>query len=244
MISSVSNLITAKSIWISDVHLGSCGTQETLLFDFLDNISCENLFLNGDIIDKWLLKNNGEFNNGLEIFKLRLRTIQNSGTSIVFFPGNHDDLDVLHSFFSEFKCLDELCYVTKKGKRYLIFHGDKLDYSVHYRNKTLSWLGTYIYEFILKINKKKCKSRNFSKRLKLFIKNIFYFVFRYKKYLFNYLVANNYDGVICGHSHQPKISKLNSKDYFNSGDWVDNCTFLLETLEGEFQLLRWELSSL
>lgn len=243
MVKIVSNSVKAKSIWISDTHLGSCGTQKDRLYDFLRNLTCDNLYLNGDIIDKWLLKKNDVYTSLIQDFICILKEIQSRGTTIVFLSGNHDCLKVLHTYFSDFKCVEELSYKSEKNKNYLVFHGDKLDYSVQLRTKTIAWFGTQVYETILKFSKQKSKPSKIGKWLKLITKNCLYFIFCYKRCLFNYLLVNNYDGVICGHSHQPKISKLYSKDYFNSGDWIDNCTFLIESFEGEFKLFTWEMSN-
>ena len=106
----------------------------------------------------------------------------------------------------------------------------------------LGSVGTHIYETLIKLNKRKSGSGNFSRKIKVATKNLLYFIFRYKKCLSDYLNSNRYDGVICGHSHQPKICKLSNKDYFNTGDWIDNCTFLVETNEGEFKLFRWKIN--
>lgn len=238
MIDLKSSKVTAKSIWISDVHLGSTGTKEECLHDFLNNITCSTLFLNGDIIDRWLLRNSNKFELSLKNLTLQLEKIQNKGTQIIFLPGNHDNLHDIQAYFPNFKCVSEYQYKTVKNKNYLIFHGDKLDYSVNVRKSFLAQFGTYIYEYFLK-RRKINKSESFSRKLKVATKNVFYFVFRYYYFLYRYLKKHNYDGVICGHSHQPGISKLKSKDYLNSGDWIDNCTFLMETSSGEFKLHRW-----
>ncbi len=242
MILSITEPVHAKSIWISDIHLGSIGTKQDHLYDFLTNISCENLYLNGDIIDKWLLQNTNDYHITLQKFNRILSEIKNKGTKITFLNGNHDGLIDLKLYFPTFSYENEIIYQTVSNKKYLIFHGDKLDRSVNLRKNFLPKIGTYIYEYSLKKSKKN-KSGKFARRLKVFTKNFFYFVFRYYSGLYKYLKVNNFDGVICGHSHQPKISKINTKDYLNSGDWIDNCTFLLETESGDFKLFRWELSN-
>lgn len=242
MITTVSKSIVAKSIWISDIHLGSVGTKQTHLYDFLQNIKCQNLYLNGDSIDKWLLENKKDFKTLINKFVQKLIQLKNNGSEVVFLSGNHDTLKDLQFYFPNFKCVDEIVYNTLKEKKYLIFHGDKLDQSVNLRRSFLARLGTHVYEFFLK-KSRNTQSSKFTRFLKITTKNFLYFIFRYYSSLHRHLKVNNFDGVICGHSHQPKISKINSKDYLNSGDWIDNCTFLIETEFGDFELLRWELSN-
>jgi UDP-2,3-diacylglucosamine pyrophosphatase LpxH len=52
-------------------------------------------------------------------------------------------------------------------------------------------------------------------------------------------IENNYHYVICGHIHQPQISRKVNKNgtclYLNSGDWIENLTAL------EFHDNRWKL---
>ncbi len=45
-----------KTIFISDVHLGTRFAQAEKLIDFLKENDSENLFLVGDIIDGWSIK--------------------------------------------------------------------------------------------------------------------------------------------------------------------------------------------
>ena len=140
MIQIASKNISARSIWISDIHLGSCGTQIKKLTSFLENISCETLFLNGDIFDKWLIKNNQlikiKYNNILTQFN----DLEKKGIKLIFLPGNHDRVDDIKKFLIHAEFKDELTYTTKQNKKYLIFHGDKLDSSVSIR---MNWMSKY-----------------------------------------------------------------------------------------------------
>jgi len=51
--------------------------------------------------------------------------------------------------------------------------------------------------------------------------------------------AKKVDGIICGHIHMPEIRKIDNMDYLNCGDWVENCTALVEDLSGNMQLIDW-----
>ena len=45
-----------RTVWISDVHLGTSGCNAELLLDFLHSIQCDTLYLVGDIVDGWRLR--------------------------------------------------------------------------------------------------------------------------------------------------------------------------------------------
>ena len=241
MIPHVSTKILAKTIWISDVHIGSCGAQLEKFYTFLKNISCETLYLNGDIFDKWLINNIEQLKEQNKNILNQIKKLQQNGMKIIFLSGNHDKIEDIKVFLGDITYIDECIYRSVTNKSYLVFHGDKLDASVSLRMNWMSKLGTNIYEFLLSF---KCNSSNnsthFSRKVKIFIKNTIAKLSGYEKKLVKYLYEKNVDGVICGHSHQPKIKKINSKDYYNSGDWVDNCTFLSESKDGEISLKRWD----
>ena len=239
MIQTITKSIDAKSIWISDTHLGSCGSQTEKLLTFLSNISCDTLFLNGDIFDKWLIKNMNSLENNFTHFFQKLNALSEKGVEIVFLPGNHDTNEKIKNVFKPFKVSNELLYTTINNKKYMVLHGDALDPSVSLRVGGLSLLGTKIYEFLLKFKKENTEKTHFSRKVKLFFKNLFARLFQYERKIIHYLESKKADGIICGHSHQPSIKKISSKDYLNSGDWIDNCTFLIENRKGEFELLRW-----
>jgi UDP-2,3-diacylglucosamine pyrophosphatase LpxH len=46
-------------------------------------------------------------------------------------------------------------------------------------------------------------------------------------------------GVICGHIHTPRIARMGDIDYYNSGDWVESGTALVERWDGRIELVRW-----
>ena len=241
MTQPTTNKIIAQSIWVSDIHIGSCGSQISSFQSFLKNIACKNLFLNGDILDKWLAKNTSPHTDDIiHSFLNQLHQLQKTGTTIIFLPGNHDNNEKTKNIFKSFTFKKEYIYKTIKNKTYLIFHGDQCDLSIKYKSNIIAKTGTHLYEILLKNRKTNNHKKSLSRLLKITTKKILLFLFSYEKKIFNYISNKNLDGVICGHTHQPIIKKINSKDYLNSGDWIDSCTYLIESINGEFKLLNWK----
>tara|TARA_Y100001968_G_scaffold309591_1_gene329560 strand:- start:1264 stop:1974 length:711 start_codon:yes stop_codon:yes gene_type:complete len=230
--------IVANSIWVSDVHLGSQGSQVEKFELFLNSISCKNLFLNGDIIDNYLINNTNHIKTHYKSIITQLETLQNKGTHIYFLQGNHDKKEAIENVFLNITFKKEIIYKTLTNKTYLIFHGDKCDTSVKLKTKYIAKFGTKFYEFCLSF-KKSSNKPHFSRIIKILSKKIISFLFQNEKKLLAYLENQQVDGVICGHSHQPMIKKIKNKDYLNSGDWIDNCSYIIETYNGEFKLEKW-----
>jgi len=142
-----------RSIWISDVHLGFRGCQADFLLDFLQATECKQLYLVGDIIDVWAMKN-GVFwpqshNNVVRAILDKAR----GGTEVIYVPGNHDEILRAHigSDFGNVAVRDEIVHTTADGRRFLILHGDKFDHVVQHR-RWLAVLGAHLYDMLLSFN--------------------------------------------------------------------------------------------
>ena len=237
-----------KSIFLSDIHLGSKGCQSDFLNNFLNNHSCDNLFLVGDIIDCWRLKSklywpqshSDVFNNFLNKSK--------EGTKVIYITGNHDDF--LRNYqpleLGNIELKEEHSYTTVKGKKLLIIHGDQFDVVTRY-GKRLSILGDKIYTLLLKINiiLNFFRSRfgfgywSLAKYLKDKAKKKVNKMSDYEESLSNECKRRDFDGLVCGHIHKAEISTINGVSYHNCGDWVESCTALVETNQGNFKIIDW-----
>ncbi len=240
--------IDAHSIWISDIHLGSNGCKSARLLDFLNSINCNNLFLVGDIVDNWLVTKIQSLTNEQRDIIQKIRDLKDNGLNVVYLPGNHDNQLRKKTSFYNVPIKDELCYTSLKNKSYLILHGDQVDTSMYGKSRVLSFIGGWIYECCLtarkiseKFKKTNEKKSDFSRWLKVTIKNLFAKLTKYDQKLFSYISNKKVDGVICGHSHQPRIGFLSKKEYMNSGDWIDNCTSIIEDHSGAFRLIKWDV---
>jgi UDP-2,3-diacylglucosamine pyrophosphatase LpxH len=240
-----------KSIFISDIHLGTKDCKADLLLDFLSNVECENLYLVGDIIDGWKVQR-----NKLKWKESHTRVIRKvlgfskKGTKVIYVAGNHDEfLRLLVPYnvaFGNIEIVNQYVHHGIDGKKYLVTHGDFFDGVVRL-HRWLSFLGDASYDFILSFNSKFNWFRHklgfgywsLSKFLKVKVKRAVDFIFKFENTLSEYCKKRNFDGVICGHIHHAEIKEINGVVYMNDGDWVESCTALVEHIDGKWEIITW-----
>jgi UDP-2,3-diacylglucosamine pyrophosphatase LpxH len=238
-----------RTIWISDVHLGTTGCQAQRLLEFLRKTESETLYLVGDIIDGWQLKRRWYWEQSHNDVVQTVLKKAKKGTEVVFVPGNHDeavrqfvDLD-----FGGIRVRDELVHVTAQGKRMLVLHGDRFD-GVIACAKWLAYVGDNLYTVILKWNQwlNSWRARaglpywSLSQYLKLKVKNAVSYISSFENALADEAQRRGLDGVICGHIHKPEIRNINGILYCNDGDWVESLSALVEEHSGELRLVTWQ----
>lgn len=237
-----------KTIWISDIHLGTSFCKADALCNFLKNNHCETLFLVGDIVDGWKLKRKWDWPQEHNNIIRKLITKAKRGTKIVYVPGNHDEFIrpwITNKFFlGNIEFAQNAEYIDVLGRKWLVTHGDQFDQVV--RNwKFVSLLGDFAYETLLKCNSVLHKIRSifglgywsFSKFVKEKTKQAINFIYKFETNLTAHAKRKGYHGVICGHIHTPAIKQIDGTVYMNDGDWVETCSAIAETFYGEFQLL-------
>ncbi len=239
-----------RSVFISDVHMGTRGCRAEFLADFLKRTSCENLFLVGDIIDGWRLKRSWFWDKHHdEVLRLILKTAR-SGTNVVYVPGNHDEM--LRKYISlgievcGVKLQMEAEHTTADGKRLLITHGDSFD-SVVRHARILALLGDWAYTVALGANRyfNILRSKfgypywSLSAWLKLQVKEAVKAIDRFETALADDAKSRGFDGVVCGHIHHAEMRPVNGVMYLNDGDWVESCTALVEHFDGTLELVDW-----
>ncbi|RXZ38080.1 UDP-2,3-diacylglucosamine diphosphatase [Oxalobacteraceae bacterium CAVE-383] len=243
------NVVRFRTIWISDVHLGTTGCQAKKLLQFLRTTESETLYLVGDIIDGWQLKRRWYWdqvhNNVVQTVLKKAR----KGTNVVFVPGNHDESvrQFIGLDFGGIKIRDELVHTTADGKRMLVLHGDRFD-GVIACAKWLAYLGDSMYTMILKFNQwfNTWRARvglpywSLSQYLKLKVKNAVSYITSFEDALASEASKKGLDGVICGHIHKPEIRDIGGIKYCNDGDWVESLTALVEEPSGELRLVTWQ----
>lgn len=239
-----------RSVFISDTHLGTRGCRAEFLADFLKSISCENLFLVGDIIDGWRLKRSWFWDKHHDKVLRRVLKLARNGTNVVYVPGNHDEM--LRKFLGlgievcGVKIKMEAEHVTADGKRLLITHGDLFD-SVVRHARLLAILGDGAYTAALVVNRYFNMVRNLlgypywslSAWLKLQVKEAVKAIDRFEVALADDAKARGFDGVVCGHIHHAEMRMVNDVLYINDGDWVESCTALVEHQDGTLELIDW-----
>jgi len=237
-----------RTIWISDVHLGTSGCQAKRLLEFLKATESDKLYLVGDIVDGWQLKRRWYWHQTHnDVVQLVMKKAK-KGTKVIFVPGNHDEV-VRQSIglnFGGIKIRDELVHTTANGKRMLVLHGDRFD-GVIACAKWLAYVGDTLYTMILKFNQifNIWRARvglpywSLSQYLKLKVKNAVSYITSFEDALAEEARKQNLDGVICGHIHKAEIRDINGILYCNDGDWVESLTALVEDEVGELHLVDW-----
>ena len=246
-------MVHYKSIFISDTHLGSKAAKTKILLHFLKNTSSDNLYLVGDIIDAWKIKQNNWYWNKTQSKVVRqvLKMSTNENMKIVYITGNHDEFLrqlVSHNFsIGNLTVVNHCTHIGIDGKRYLVVHGDMFD-GITRLGKWISLLGDSAYDFIVQLNTWFNEIRHrfglhywsFSKWIKHRVKKAITFIFEYEKNLAGYCKRKGYDGVICGHIHFPEIKMIGDISYMNTGDWVENCSAVVEHIDGSWEVLYWK----
>lgn len=237
-----------RTLFISDVHLGSKASKTDFLLDFLRCYDAETIILVGDIVDGWRLKRSWYWPQGCNDVVQKLLRKARKGARIVYIPGNHDEF--LRAFpgthFGGIEVLDRMVHETADGKRYLILHGDQFDVVV--RNaRLLAYLGDWAYDMAIAINVVLSMVRrklgmpywSFSAWAKLQVKHAVNFIGEFQKVVAEEARRNEVDGVICGHIHHAVMETVEGIHYINTGDWVESCTAVIEDIDGRFELIEW-----
>lgn len=237
-----------RTIWISDVHLGTRGCNAEMLVDFLHSVECETLYLVGDIIDGWRLRKGWYWPDAHNEVIRRVLKMAHRGTRVVFVVGNHDG--VLREYagltFGGVELVQEAIHRTADGRRLLVTHGDSFDGVVLYA-KWLALLGDKAYSVLLRANvivnavrrRFKLPYWSLSAHLKKRVKNAVQFVCAFEEAVARETAERGLDGVVCGHIHSAEIRQIGDITYYNDGDWVESCTALTEDSRGHIAILDW-----
>jgi UDP-2,3-diacylglucosamine pyrophosphatase LpxH len=241
-----------RSIFVSDIHLGTRGAQAEYLLDLLDHTESDYLYLVGDVFDLWKLR------SGWYWPQLNNRVVQalfaraRRSTRVVYIPGNHDALlrDYAGMEFNGVQLLLQAEHVTADGRRLLVTHGDELD-GVVAVNRWLRHIGDLNYSFLLMLNRHCNRLRrlcglpywSLSAYIKGRMGKAVDYVRRFEEAAVERARHAGMDGVVCGHIHVGRVCEIGGMLYANSGDWVENCTALVEDAAGAIRLLHWARDS-
>jgi UDP-2,3-diacylglucosamine pyrophosphatase LpxH len=237
-----------RTIFISDVHLGTRGCKAEDLAEFLRAHECETLYLVGDIVDGWQLKRAWYWNSAHNDVIREIQRMARAGTQVIYVPGNHDE--VLRGFvdndYGGIHLKYEDVHETADGRRLLIIHGDHFDGFVRY-GRLACMIGGWAYRCTLLINDllnwlRRRVGRDYwslSGFLKTRIRNAARFIRKYEKAVAGEAARRGLDGVVCGHIHQAALHEIEGVVYCNCGDWVESRTALVENHDGIFTIVRW-----
>ena len=237
-----------RTIFISDVHLGYKGCRADSLIQFLKAVKCDHLFLVGDIVDVWSLKKSlfwpQAHNNVLRILLSKAKL----GTKKIFIPGNHDEMFRNYDghSFGNLHVHNQFIHMTADGKQLLLLHGDEFDSAVAC-SRFLSYLGTLIYDTMLWITIYINRFRrlfgwphwSLATYVKTRLKNAMNYIASFESAAIHEAKRQGVDGVVCGHIHHASSKKIDDFYYYNTGDWVESSTALVERYNGEIELVHW-----
>jgi UDP-2,3-diacylglucosamine pyrophosphatase LpxH len=245
-----------KTLWLSDLHLGTKECQSEELLKFLKSFRMEGkkycletIFLNGDIIDLTNFDAHIFFKYHIKIIK-KLIDFSLKGVKIIYILGNHE-YPIIDYFSSDETSLNnniiikkEHVYTAKDNKKYLIVHGDQFDGIVRLHSFIYAF-GDFLYKIINKINFIINKSLyffgikpwSFSHWVKSKTKAAVKYIADFEKIISEYSKKYNVDGVICGHIHVPEDRIINGIRYLNSGTFVEIKSCIIELENGTIELL-------
>lgn len=237
-----------RSIFISDLHLGAKSSRPDCLLDFFRHHRSDYLYLVGDMIDGWRLKKSwfwDQLHN--DVIQKVLRQAR-KGTRVAYIPGNHDQFarDHIGLHMGEIEIHRTCEHLTADGRKLLVMHGDEFD-SIVTHAKWLAVLGSGAYETSIVLNRWVNALReklglpywSLSNYLKRKVKNAMQFIDNYEHAVAEEAKQRKADGVVCGHIHRADIKRIEGVDYYNTGDWVESCTALVEHFDGSMELIEW-----
>lgn len=237
-----------RTLFISDVHLGTKACRASELLEFLKRFDAETYYLVGDIVDFWRIRRSPHWPQAHnDVVQKLLRKVR-KGAHFIYVPGNHDE--ALRSYCGqhfggiEFKLND--VHVTADGRRFLVMHGDEFDVVIQYV-KWLAFLGDWAYVLALGLNTVFNKVRrqfgfpywSLSAFLKQKVKKAVNYIGDFESALAGEARRHGADGVICGHIHFAAMRDISGIAYINCGDWVESATAVGETFDGKLEIINW-----
>ena len=240
--------LTYRTIWISDIHLGTRGCKAEFLLNFLKYNDSEKLYLVGDIIDGWRLKKSWFWPQSHNDVVQKILRKARKGTEVIYVTGNHDETlrDFDGHFFGGVLVTNELIHETADGRQFLVFHGDAFDAVVKHA-RWLAILGDHAYRVSMWTNHwvnvfRRAMGYSYwslSAYLKHKVKNAVEYISRFEDAVAQECASRGLDGVICGHIHFAEMREMHGVLYCNDGDWVESCTALVEHMDGRLEIIRW-----
>jgi UDP-2,3-diacylglucosamine pyrophosphatase LpxH len=238
-----------RSIFLSDIHLGTRGCQADSLLAFLRHYEAEHLFLLGDIVDFWAMKRGIHWTAAQNTVVQKVLRRARHGEKVMLIPGNHDEAlrEYVGARFGDIQLVAEHVHETADGRRLLLLHGDEFD-QVTRHHRWLALLGDIGYNALVRMNAWLSWLRRslripgywslagYAKRR---VKRAVSFICDYEDAVIRTVRERGLDGIVCGHIHSAALREKDGVVYVNCGDWVDSCTAIVEHLNGALELIEW-----
>lgn len=238
-----------RSIFLSDIHLGTRACQADRLLSFLRHYESEYLFLVGDIIDFWSMSRGIYWTRQQNTVVQKILKRARRGTRVIFVPGNHDEAlrEYVGTSFGDIELVAEYVHTLADGRRFVLLHGDEFDQVTRY-HRWVAVLGDVSYNVLVRINVYLSWVRRtlrmpgywslagFAKRK---VKGALEFIYGFEDAVVRAVAERGLDGVVCGHIHAAAMKEIGGVVYINCGDWVDSCTAIVEHHDGRTELVHW-----
>ena len=242
-------MVQVRSIFLSDIHLGTRACQADRLIEFLRSYTAQNVFLIGDIVDFWAMRRSIVWTPAQNTVVQKILRRARRGERVVFIPGNHDEAlrDYLGIAFGDIEVVGEYVHQLADGRRFLLLHGDEFD-QITRHHRWIAVLGDVMYDVLVRLNSTVAFIRRrfgmacywslagYAKRR---VKSALQFIFDFEDAALHAARQRGLDGIICGHIHSAVIREADGLSYVNCGDWVDSCTAIVEHLDGRLELIAW-----
>ncbi len=237
-----------RSVFISDLHLGTPGCQAVALLDFLRAHPSDHLYLVGDIVDGWQLRKGWYWPQAHNDVVQKVLRAARKGCRVVFVPGNHDEF--AHQFaghsFGGIEVQQDAVHLTADGRRLWVIHGDAFDAVVQCA-RWIAYVGDTLYGFSLRLNRHLNHLRarlglpywSLSAWLKHRVKKALSYVTDFEHAVAREARRRGHHGVVCGHIHRAEMRMIDGVLYCNDGDWVESLTALVEHHDGRLELVTW-----
>lgn len=245
---AVHDRLVVRTVFISDIHLGTPGCQAEALLDFLRCVECETLYLVGDIVDGWQLMRRWYWPQAHNDVVQKVLRKARKGTRVVLVPGNHDEFArrYLGHSFGGIEVVEDAIHQTADGRRFWVMHGDLFDGVVQCA-PWLAHVGDGLYTVALRLNRALNSARarlglpywSLSRYLKLKVKRAVSFIGDFEMAVIREARRRGVDGVVCGHIHHAELRTVDGLTYANDGDWVESLTALVEHGDGRLEILDW-----
>jgi len=240
--------VRVHAVWLSDIHLGYKDCKADYLLDFLDRIEPEYLYLVGDIIDIWSMKNNFYWPSSHNQVVRKLIKMAKNGVKVTYIPGNHDSVfrDYCGEAFGSIEIKMSSVHETKLGKRLLMVHGDEFDDVIRF-SRFIKFIGDFAYDFLLFVNRWNNRLRShlgykywsLAAYIKNRVSNAAQVIKVFEQAAIEKARREGYDGIVCGHIHHPNFIEEEGVIYCNDGDWIESCTTLVEKHDGVLEIWHW-----
>ncbi|MGQ0802085.1 MAG: UDP-2,3-diacylglucosamine diphosphatase [Pseudomarimonas sp.] len=245
---STRNTLGFRTVFVSDVHLGTTDCRADYLLDFLQRTRCETLYLVGDIIDLEALARRSYWPASHTAVLAELIAIAERGTRVIYIPGNHDSAmrGLVGQTLAGIEVRLHADHIGADGRRYRVSHGDEFDVA-QLGKRWLMWVGERGHRLLLLANR---SLNGLRRRLQMpylplsiitksRLSGALHYIRSFESAVAAAASAGGYEGHICGHIHFGGVRQIGNVLYLNDGDWVEHCTALTEDASGAMELLHW-----